>query len=340
MATDPDKDYITLLLSDGVSTPVEKVTDSCKLHLPDWFDEAKFKRAQQFYRRNVYAIVIAVLYGAVAVMALPSVLNVLMFTKRSSSVLTAYRRYMATILYFVGWYTEDLKPGTRVWKSIESVRRAHSSTSKRTNLKIPGMTISQRDMVVVQYSFVGYCALSPRMLGLQYSTADMEAFIHFWRVIGYMLGIEDRFNCCTADPSSSRIRMQQIQDQLFLPALSKVGEDFHRMSKYMLDGMWYFNVFLNPDAILYMTYRLNGVPGYGYPDKLLGRSQCAAYEKLSWYSRAILWILVKTHDVNLSIAPLRWFHNALVSISVNIGIPYFPLPAIVRFGYKNAVVRI
>lgn len=30
------------------------------------------------------------------------------------------------------------------------------------------------------------------MLGIQYSTADMEAFIHFWRVLGYMLGIEDR----------------------------------------------------------------------------------------------------------------------------------------------------
>lgn len=128
--------------------------------------------------------------------------------------------------------------------------------------------------------------------------------------------------------------MQQIQDQLVVPALSSVGEDFRQMSKYLLDGMWYFNVFLNADAIMYMTYRLTGVPGYGYPDK-----QCAAYEKLSWYSRASLWLMVKSYG-NLSIAPIRWLKNALVSIAVKFGIQYFPLPAIVRFGYKNAVVRI
>lgn len=133
--------------------------------------------------------------------------------------------------------------------------------------------------------------------------------------------------------------MQQIQDQLVVPALSSVGEDFHRMSKYMLDGMWYLNVSLNADAAMFMTYRVTGVPGYEYPDKLQGGPQFAEYEKLSWYSRVILWLMVKTH-VNLSIAPLRWLHNALIYVTVKFGIQYFPLPAIVRFGYKNAVVRI
>lgn len=41
---DPNKDYIARLLSDGVNTPVEKVTDSRDLHLPEWYDEVKFKR--------------------------------------------------------------------------------------------------------------------------------------------------------------------------------------------------------------------------------------------------------------------------------------------------------
>ncbi|KXJ78460.1 hypothetical protein RP20_CCG004567 [Aedes albopictus] len=329
-----DKDYCKTLQSEGVSTSIDGVTDSQSLHLPEWYDEAKFKHAQNFYRRNAYALVVVALYGLVASMALPSILSVLMFTKRSSSVLTAYRRYMATILHFVGWYTEELKPGTKYWKSLEFVRRAHSTTSRRANSKSPGMIISQRDMVIVQFSFVGYVVLSPRMLGIQYNTEDMEAFVHFWRVMGYMLGIEDRFNVCTADLPSTRNRMQQVRDLVIQPGLATtVGEDFRRMTRYMLDGMWYFNVFVNPDATLYFTYRLSGVPGY---KDLSGKN----YEKLSLYSRMMLRVLVAIHEVSLGVAVLRWLQNSLVYVLVNYGIQYFPVLAIIRFGFKNAIVRI
>lgn len=331
MDPNSEKDYLRNLQSDGVSAPIEQVTDSQELHLPVWYDEAKFKHAQDFYRRNANAVGAGMLYGAVALMALPSILNVLMFTKRSSSVLTAYRRYMATILYFVRWYTEELEPGTKYWKSLEYVRRAHSTTSRRANSKTSGMIISQRDMVIVQYSFVGYVALSPRMLGIQYNADDMEAFVHFWRVLGYMLGIEDRYNLCTADISTSSHRMQQVRDEVVIPALISVGEDFQRMARYMLDGMWYYNVLLNPDAIMYLTYRMTGVPGYG---SLSGKN----YEKLSLYSRLVLWLLVKVHELSLTVDWLRRVLNSLVGISVKDGIS--PLPAIIRFGYKKATVRI
>lgn len=333
MDSNLEKDYCKTLQSEGISTPVEQVTDSQNLHLPVWYDKAKFKHAQNFYRRNAYALVVVALYGVIATMAIPSILDVLMFTKRSSSVLSAYRRYMATILHFVGWYTEELKPGTKYWKSLEFVRRAHSTSSRRANTKHPGMIISQKDMAVVQFSFVGYVVLSPRMLGVQYNTEDMEAFVHFWRVMGYMLGIEDRFNVCTADLATSRYRMQQVRDQLIQPALASVSEDFHRMARYMLDGMWYSNVFVNPEANIYMTYRLSGVPGYAH---LSGKN----YRKLSLYSGVMLWMLVTIHEFSLSVAWLRWLQNSMVRVLLIFGIQYFPLLAILRFGYKNAIVRI
>lgn len=112
-------------------------------------------RAQAFYKRNAYAITLSVLYGLIAVMAVPSVLNVLMFTKKSSTPSTAYRRYLLTILHFTIWYRDPLAPGTRFWRSLMYTRKAHDGTIKRTSAAKNGMIISQRDMVLVQFSFAG-----------------------------------------------------------------------------------------------------------------------------------------------------------------------------------------
>lgn len=128
--------------------------------------------------------------------------------------------------------------------------------------------------------------------------------------------------------------MQQVRDLVIQPGLATtVGEDFRRMTRYLLDGLWYFNVFVNADATMFFTYRLSGVPGY---KELSGKN----YEKLSLYSRVMLRVLVAIHEVSLGVAVLRWLQNSLVYVLVNYGIQYFPLLAIIRFGYKNAIVRI
>lgn len=37
-----------------------------------------------------------------------------------------------------------------------------------------------------------YAVLGYKKLGIVYNKEDMEALVHFWRVIGYMIGIQDR----------------------------------------------------------------------------------------------------------------------------------------------------
>ena len=37
-----------------------------------------------------------------------------------------------------------------------------------------------------------YIIISHRKLGVQYDPKDMDAFVHMWRVIGHMMGIEER----------------------------------------------------------------------------------------------------------------------------------------------------
>lgn len=52
------------------------------------------------------------LAGLLSVLAVPSILNVLVHTKESATPMTAYRRYLATILHTMSWYDNELKPGS------------------------------------------------------------------------------------------------------------------------------------------------------------------------------------------------------------------------------------
>lgn len=52
----------------------------------------------------------------------------------------------------------------RAWKSITYVRRGHVAASKRSNAKLAGRIVSQKDMAVTQFGFVGYFSDFTRLL--------------------------------------------------------------------------------------------------------------------------------------------------------------------------------
>lgn len=90
------------------------------------------------------------------------------FTFKNSCILKIYR-----------WY-----------KSLNTIRWNHKTASQRA--KNAGLgEITQRDMVLTSYGFVGFIYIAPDSFGL-YDTQEEEAFNHFWRVNNYMLGIFDK----------------------------------------------------------------------------------------------------------------------------------------------------
>ena len=128
--------------------------------------------------------------GLLAILAIPSILNVLIHTKKSSSNMTAYKRYMQTIYHTLTWFRHDLEPGTKAWKSLEAVRKFHFSASRSAKNANVGI-ISQRDMAITQYGFMGFTVLSQKETGVQGSKKDLEDYCHFWRVLGNVIGIQD-----------------------------------------------------------------------------------------------------------------------------------------------------
>lgn len=70
-------------------------------------------RGRAFYWSHSFAIATSMLYGLVAVFAVPSILSVLEGSQRSSSMYTAYKRYLSTLLHTTSWFETELKPGSK-----------------------------------------------------------------------------------------------------------------------------------------------------------------------------------------------------------------------------------
>jgi len=72
------------------------------------------------------------------------------------------------------------------------VRRKHCVAFRRsTEAGVHKPT--QLDMALAQFGFIGFTVVSGDYLGLKVTYEEMEGIIHLWRVIGNMLGMDDKF---------------------------------------------------------------------------------------------------------------------------------------------------
>lgn len=128
-----------------------------EMALPAWYDHRKFQRGQQLCAQNTYALFMSTIVGGLSLLALPSIRAVLRSTGQSDTAQLNYRRYQKTMLYAMLWTREPLEPGSRSWRSLESVRKRHVLVSRRTAAAAngEGMRITQTDMSLVLYAIVG-----------------------------------------------------------------------------------------------------------------------------------------------------------------------------------------
>jgi hypothetical protein len=70
-------------------------------------------RGQLFMLLNMNAMTRALWMSLMATVSSQTLLNILMFTKQSSTEALAYRRYKANTLHGELWYRYPIKPGTK-----------------------------------------------------------------------------------------------------------------------------------------------------------------------------------------------------------------------------------
>lgn len=65
-------------------------------------------------------------------------------------------------------------------QSIREVKTKHSAVG----------TITQKDMALTQFAFMGFAVLVNDTLG--FKGDKLDGYLHFWKVVGSLLGIEDK----------------------------------------------------------------------------------------------------------------------------------------------------
>lgn len=295
--------------------------------LPDWFNEKLFKEGQNYYKQNILAMAISSIMGLFAILSIPDVLKVLIYTKKSSVPYIAFNRYIQTLLHIHNLYTCDPNDADSNWyKTINIICGKHKVSSKRSkNANIGG--IYQTDLALTQFAFVGYVFIAPKFIGLLNKPEKEEAFNHLWRVIGYMLGIPDRLNLCRKSAVETRELCQKISTDILANYLNEAPPDYYHTISIILHGLWCIDVTLDKDAFLSFIYRLHGIK-YNVP--------------LTWYS----WLNMKYRDLMFYLclvpyigAVIKTYYNYMFIFTLWL-VQKWPVHAWLLFGKKNCQIKL
>lgn len=181
---------------DAIVTPEGDIS---QMEMPNWFDKEKFNKAKEVYKNYFACVNFSHLCGLLLSFYFSKNIKTLRSTGESETTRTLFHRYLATIRHIQKWYEGNVwDVNDPAHRSLATVRSMHAKVAAKMSTRKDGLVyVSQWDMAVTQWAFVGPMVLFPTRVGLHgCSSEEYEALIHFWRTIGYLLGIEDQYNLC------------------------------------------------------------------------------------------------------------------------------------------------
>lgn len=276
---------------------------------PDWFDAHKFDRAKQIFREHLFSFFFAHLVGLAMVVTRPSILEPLVSTGRSSTLSALYRRYLSTLRHVKCWYEGDIwSPDDAAALSIARVRQMHREVSgqlRNRRCPVTGATyLSQLDMAVTQFAFVGLVVLHPRQLGLFLSEFELECVLHFWRCVGYKLGMTDAYNLCSGSYRETFDVCLEMQEKLVKPGLVKASPEASAMSKDIISAVRVLVIFLSYEGMM------------AYWARQVGLDFNAALSLYDWWSYCLIWL---TFNLLLRYRTFRNMFNWLLRVAIRRG---------------------
>lgn len=117
--------------------------------------------------------------------------------------------------------------------------------------------------------------IRPHLLGIRHdNTSDQEGFIHFWAVMGHMLGVQDQYNMCLHPIETVKIICQMMLRYVFMPLIQLESPQFKIMLHALFAGMSQFLPHMKYDIQMFSVKRVIGVPGYQYNVDLSKEKMC------------------------------------------------------------------
>lgn len=165
--------------------------------------------------------------GLLMIIQIPSGLAPLLATGNSSTVAKLFRRYLSTLIHIKSWYESDpFDSSSGAFKSMQKVRAMHRRVQHMMNNRPKSQTgkdklwLNQYDFVMTQWAFIGPIILYKTECGLKpASDEDMDHIYYLWRVIGYCIGIEDKYNLCSGDIEVDRELCRLLLERDYRPVL-------------------------------------------------------------------------------------------------------------------------
>lgn len=261
-------------------------------------DDPLASKAVEVFESNVFSMFVCMLSGLLSLMYIPSVATVLEATKQSDTNVKAFLRYLGTLNHMLQWY--DTSADKRV-SSLKKVRGMHMAANKKSPM-------SQFDMVVTQWAFVGPVLLFPQKLGMgQLKDEELQALSHLMYHVGQALGVDDDLNLCSHKRvSNTKQYCQEILDLVIVPAMDQSGEQAEVMAEHLLTGMTLFNPFITHRSYLAWTFRLLGAKTWmkrrddtnnNMFDWVLYTLLCALFENILTYKLARLVLKPLLHGL-------------------------------------------
>jgi len=115
------------------------------------FDAARLAKGAQFFRRHYCSLFVSMLTGLLSLMYVERIVRVLDLTGRSHSPRLVFKRYLGTLSHVVKWYEGP----AALQASLRTVLRLHRAAARHTQRSGDEPSISQFDMVVTQWAFIG-----------------------------------------------------------------------------------------------------------------------------------------------------------------------------------------
>ncbi|GBO04098.1 hypothetical protein AVEN_70906-1 [Araneus ventricosus] len=103
--------------------------------------------------------------------------------------------------------------------------------------------------------------LFPSLVGLHgWTNDDYDAILHFWRTIGYLLGIEDKFNLCHGSYNQVVTSCEKLLHKDYKPVVEKADPISVAMAKNVTEAISMVEPLYTWPALATYIYELVGLP--------------------------------------------------------------------------------
>lgn len=171
---------------------------------PAWLDWSLLARGQQVYLAHAVSASMGLLYQSLlGGFSAPRIVSVLECTRYlMTDEHSTCTRVLETQEMLIDCAEHGaMRPLGRGWATTIRVRLLHSRTRRhilRTSFDVAlnGIPINEEDMVITLLSFSVMVIDCLERVGTRVSEADQRAFMHWWRYVGYLIGVGEENNPC------------------------------------------------------------------------------------------------------------------------------------------------